>query len=85
MHANFANRLLGGGVLRRGCVQEEIRFCLNPDLFIARLLSEVLGRNDAVLIYGTQRYSAYEGYSQTFKWAGDYRDVGILYVTPKFL
>ena len=35
--ADFANAYIGGGVLGRGCVQEEIRFLLSPELIAGRL------------------------------------------------
>lgn len=31
LHADFANEYIGGGVLRRGAVQEEIRFTICPE------------------------------------------------------
>jgi poly(ADP-ribose) glycohydrolase len=38
--ADFANKMLGGGVLRRGCVQEEIRFAVCPEMIVGRLFTE---------------------------------------------
>jgi hypothetical protein len=32
LQADFANRSIGGGVLHHGCVQEEIRFVISPEL-----------------------------------------------------
>ena len=34
LQIDFANKLVGGGVLDNGCTQEEIRFCMNPELII---------------------------------------------------
>ena len=38
---DFANKFVGGGVLGDGCVQEEIRFLINPELIVTRLFTEV--------------------------------------------
>ena len=34
---DFANCRLGGGCMGGGNVQEEIRFCVSPELIVARL------------------------------------------------
>jgi poly(ADP-ribose) glycohydrolase len=41
---------VGGGVLGRGCVQEEIRFVICPELIVARLFTEALDATEALLI-----------------------------------
>eukprot|EP00658_Telonema_sp_P-2_P074782 TRINITY_DN64072_c0_g1_i1.p2 TRINITY_DN64072_c0_g1~~TRINITY_DN64072_c0_g1_i1.p2 ORF type:complete len:112 (+),score=30.77 TRINITY_DN64072_c0_g1_i1:94-429(+) len=56
MQADFANACLGGGVLGRGCVQEEIRFVVCPDMFVARLVCENLAPTEAILINGCEQY-----------------------------
>eukprot|EP00667_Euglena_gracilis_P004732 EG_transcript_4759 len=71
---DFANKCIGGGVLGRGCVQEEIRFLLAPELLITRLLCETLDDNEAVEVRGTTRFSQHSGYGSTFRWAGPYDD-----------
>ncbi|KAF0687091.1 Aste57867_21172 [Aphanomyces stellatus] len=43
LQVDFANKFAGGGVLGHGCVQEEIRFLINPECLVACLLTEVLG------------------------------------------
>ncbi|CAG2182568.1 unnamed protein product, partial [Oppiella nova] len=50
LQVDFANRFLGGGVLNKGCVQEEIRFAICPELLISRLFTEQLLNNEAVII-----------------------------------
>lgn len=45
-------RNIGGGVLRYGCVQEEIRFVICPELIVSRLFVEQLGNGEAVIITG---------------------------------
>ncbi len=71
---NFANRFLGGGVLRGGCVQEEILCCFRPEVLIGRLFAECLDKHEALIIEGAERFSRYTGYSNNFKWAGDFNE-----------
>lgn len=73
--ADFANKVVGGGVLGHGCVQEEIRFCISPELFVARLIAPELASNESMLITGSMRYSKYTGYARTFRYAGPFDDV----------
>lgn len=67
----FVCRNVGGGVLGHGCVQEEIRFVICPELIISRLFVERLGEHESVIIYGVERYNNYSGYADTFTWDGD--------------
>jgi poly(ADP-ribose) glycohydrolase len=67
---DFANKMIGGGVLGRGCVQEEIRFLVNADCIISRLFSQELEDNECILIRGSVRYSYYSGYGDTFQYKG---------------
>lgn len=48
-------RYLGGGVLGLGCVQEEIRFVLCPELIISRLFTQALEKTDALIITGKNK------------------------------
>jgi poly(ADP-ribose) glycohydrolase len=45
-------RMVGGGVLGTGCVQEEIRFVICPELIVSRLFTECLADNEALIISG---------------------------------
>lgn len=45
-------RRVGGGVIGTGCVQEEIRFVICPELIVSRLFVEQLGDNEALLCIG---------------------------------
>ena len=67
IQTDFANAFVGGGVLTRGCLQEEIRFITSPELIAARLFTEKLQDNEAVIIEGFEEYSAYKGYASRFK------------------
>jgi hypothetical protein len=66
LQADFANRTIGGGCLHHGCVQEEIRFMISPELLVSRLFVEDLLDNEAIVISGTLRYSEYIGYGGGF-------------------
>eukprot|EP00967_Tisochrysis_lutea_P146219 scaffold275649_cov22-Tisochrysis_lutea.AAC.1 len=62
--------MVGGGVLRNGCVQEEIRFLLSPELIVSRLLTHKLGGTEALEMHGFERFSNYTGYAKTFTFTG---------------
>ncbi|XP_024938094.1 poly(ADP-ribose) glycohydrolase isoform X2 [Cephus cinctus] len=74
LQVDFANKYVGGGVLRWGCVQEEIRFVICPELMVSMLVTEALDDTEALIISGIERYSKYEGYSDDFKWTGNFVD-----------
>lgn len=61
IQADFANKKIGGGVLRTGCVQEEIRFLANPELVVARLFSESLLKNEVLILTGSEQYNQFSG------------------------
>jgi poly(ADP-ribose) glycohydrolase len=73
-HVDFANKSLGGGVFTGGCVQEEIRFAICPELLCSLLLCPKMEDEEAVQIVGAEQFSAYAGYSYNMTYAGDYRD-----------
>lgn len=70
LQADFANQYLGGGVLGKGCVQEEIRMMICPELLVGLLLCEPLRSREAVIISGCAQYSMYTGYAREFAFAG---------------
>ncbi|XP_045548950.1 uncharacterized protein isoform X3 [Salmo salar] len=74
LQVDFACNMIGGGVLGSGLVQEEILFLMNPELIVSRLFTEKLGDNECLFITGSQQFSQYTGYSDTFKWVGPHRD-----------
>lgn len=55
LQVDFANRYLGGGVLGTGCVQEEIRFMINPECIVGMLFCESMKAEEAIYIYGTEQ------------------------------
>ncbi|KAG9341027.1 hypothetical protein JZ751_019781 [Albula glossodonta] len=71
---DFANRMVGGGVTGLGLVQEEIRFLINPELIAARLFTEALEYNECLIITGTEQYSKYTGYAESYKWMESHKD-----------
>lgn len=66
LQVDFANKYVGGGALTEGCVQEEIRFMINPECLVSMLVVEPLDTNEALHIIGVHRYSDYTGYGHTF-------------------
>ncbi|XP_031574946.1 poly(ADP-ribose) glycohydrolase-like [Actinia tenebrosa] len=74
LQVDFANKYIGGGVIGEGCVQEEIRFLICPEMILSRLICEKIDSNESVIITGAQRFSNYTGYAHTFKWAGNHND-----------
>ncbi|KAI4322041.1 hypothetical protein L6164_021766 [Bauhinia variegata] len=81
VEVDFANKYLGGGALGRGCVQEEIRFMISPELIAGILFLPSMEDNEAIEIVGVERFSSYTGYASSFRFLGDYvdeRDIDIL-------
>ncbi|KAJ1292745.1 hypothetical protein BS78_01G013900 [Paspalum vaginatum] len=74
LQVDFANKYLGGGALSRGCVQEEIRFMINPELIVGMLFMACMEDNEAIEIVGAERFSQYMGYGSSFRFVGDYLD-----------
>ncbi|XP_059585785.1 poly(ADP-ribose) glycohydrolase isoform X3 [Alligator mississippiensis] len=74
LQVDFANRFVGGGVTGAGLVQEEIRFLINPELIVSRLITEVLDHNECLIVTGTEQYSEYTGYAETYRWARSHED-----------
>jgi len=71
IQVDFANRCIGGGVLDSGCVQEEIRFLIAPELLVTLLISENLMDHEAIMVSGSEIYSKYTGYSDSLQYAGN--------------
>lgn len=66
---DFANACLGGGVLKEGSVQEEIRFLMCPEMIVGmHLCIEKMDNLEAISIIGAHVYSSYQGYANTLKW-----------------
>lgn len=74
LQVDFAASRIGGGVLDSGLVQEEILFLMNPELIVSRLFTEKLDDKECLIITGTQQFSCYTGFSDSFIWLGPYDD-----------
>ncbi|CAD5320080.1 unnamed protein product [Arabidopsis thaliana] len=72
LEVDFANKNLGGGALRKGCVQ--IRFMINPELIVGMLFLPTMEVTEAIEVVGAERFSLYTGYSSSFRFSGDYID-----------
>ncbi|CAB3361186.1 Hypothetical predicted protein [Cloeon dipterum] len=75
LQMDFANKYLGGGVLGQGCVQEEIRFAICPELIAGCLFSKVMLEKEAIIICGAQQFCKYDGYGSSFQWESNFNDV----------
>mmetsp|Transcript_98611 Transcript_98611/g.234899 ORF Transcript_98611/g.234899 Transcript_98611/m.234899 type:complete len:443 (+) Transcript_98611:1-1329(+) len=74
LHADFANKFLGGGVLVGGCVQEEIRFSICPELCAAMVVCPYMLDNEAITIVGGEQFCSYKGYGRSLEFDANYRD-----------
>ncbi|XP_060097036.1 poly(ADP-ribose) glycohydrolase [Heteronotia binoei] len=70
----FANRFVGGGGHRCRTSARRIRFLINPELIVSRLITEVLDHNECLIITGSEQYSEYSGYAETYRWARSHED-----------
>jgi hypothetical protein len=68
---DFANKFIGGGVLGRGCVQEEILFVIYPESLVSLMFTPEMAPREAVHIVGTMRSANYSGYASSFRFAGE--------------
>ncbi len=71
---DFANAFLGGGVLSGGCVQEEIRFAVAPELLAGMIVSPRLGPLEAIVLRGAERFAVTKGYAFSLRYAGRFDD-----------
>ncbi|KAK7090158.1 uncharacterized protein [Littorina saxatilis] len=74
LQVDFASRSIGGGVLGRGGVQEEIRFSTCPELIASLLFMESMEDNEAIVITGFEQFSFCTGYSASLEFAGPFFD-----------
>jgi len=74
LQVDFANCSLGGGVLTGGCVQEEIRFAICPELIVCMFFCPIMHENEAIHMIGGEQFSQYKGYGFGLKFGGDYKD-----------
>jgi len=53
--------------LGRGCVQEEIRFLISPELIVSKFLCHKMEPNEVIIITGAEKYSKYTGYASSYQ------------------
>ncbi|EER09364.1 conserved hypothetical protein, partial [Perkinsus marinus ATCC 50983] len=72
LQADFANCRVGGGALSSGCVQEEIRFMICPELILSILVGAVdpLADYESMYIHGAIQFTDYTGYASSFSCSG---------------
>ncbi|KAL6528175.1 hypothetical protein OROHE_015125 [Orobanche hederae] len=63
LEVDFADKYIGGLVLKQGCVQEETRFAINPELIVSMLFLPMMADNEAIEMVGAERFSNYTGYN----------------------
>ena len=71
---DFANCYLGGGVLSGGCVQEEIRFAVAPELLVGMIVSPCMRESEAIVLRGAERFASTSGYARSLAYAGPFAD-----------
>lgn len=74
LQVDFANKMIGGGVLGGGAAQEEIRFCVCPELIVTIMLVEEMLDEEAVEVGPVQQFARYTGYGRSFQCAGPFVD-----------
>ena len=72
IQVDFANKYIGGGALLDPAVQEEIRFIICPECFPSMFIFEGFLDDEVGYIIGAEHISKYEGYGQSFEFAGDF-------------
>ena len=60
--------------MKKGCVQEEIRFSICPEFLVSILFLEFLEDNEVAYLIGAEQYSKYKGYASTLCFNGDHSD-----------
>ena len=75
LEVDFANKVIGGGVLGSGAVQEEIRMAVAPEMIVARLFTPPLQDHEVLIITGAKRFSETSGYSDMLSFEGHYEDM----------
>jgi poly(ADP-ribose) glycohydrolase len=74
IRVDFANRIIGGAAIAYGSAQEEIMFCLCPELIATRLYFPALRDDEALMLRGTEQFSLASGYGSDLTFAGRFID-----------
>ena len=67
---NFANKILGGGCMEGGCVQEEILVLVAPEIMIARMFVVEMTHIQSIYMSGYEVFSYSEGYGFSLRYGG---------------
>lgn len=74
LRVDFANAIIGGGVISRGGVQEEIMFACCPELIVSRLFCPVMRVDEALAFVGTEQFSRSKGYGRGLRYGSPFVD-----------
>ena len=47
---DFSSSNMGGGLVESGCLQEEVRLCVSPELLVSVMVMDHMEANEAVII-----------------------------------
>lgn len=64
-HANFANERLGGHIFGGAVAQEEILCGFRPELCVAIMMCERMGKDEVIVVTGAKKYSKPQGYGRS--------------------
>jgi len=70
----FSDKNMGDQVLKLSMTQQGIMSLIHPELILSLLFCEELQSDEAVRVYGAERYSHYIGYESSFEFTGGYRE-----------
>jgi poly(ADP-ribose) glycohydrolase len=74
LQVDFANRIIGGAAIAYGAVQEEIMFCVCPELIASRLFCPAMNPDEALIFIGAEQFSRPTGYASHLEYGGPYID-----------
>eukprot|EP00731_Ephydatia_muelleri_P030394 Em0021g917a len=77
LQVDFSSSNMGGGLLESGCLQEEVRLCVSPELLVSVMVMDHMEANEAVIITGTERFSECHGSGESLEYVGPYRDLAM--------
>lgn len=73
---DFANAMVGGGVLGMGTAQEEISFCTRPEIVVAKLCCQRMRPDECILLHGARKFSLHKGFGESFQFvSGCYKEM----------
>ena len=70
LKVNFANSMIGGGVLEGLTAQEEILFIEYPEQILSMLFCDRMRDHESIVIHGCEAFSVIKGYRFRLSFAG---------------